>query len=214
LTCSSINHFPDEYYTKDIQKRLQTILALDKKYRDQLIFTLIDKLHDYDHMKLQIMIDDLTQRLDTDLSILRNNNEMLSWDEIIELKNNGFTIGSHTQSHEFLNSNHAKHRINHELLNSRLEIEDKIKSSISAFSYPGGKISSEIKTIVRECGYKIALTQNPGINSNKENIFALKRINIWDGTVNGFGNKFSKSLFAVQLIKNSLINTSISLKHN
>ena len=42
---------------------------------------------------------------------------------------------------------------------------------IVAFAYPGGKISSEIKKIVRESGYRMACTQNPGINSDKEDIF-------------------------------------------
>jgi len=55
--------------------------------------------------------------------------------------------------------------------------------------------------LVEDAGYKVALTQNSGINANDENLFALKRINLWDGSVNGFGNRFSKSCLAMRLVK-------------
>ena len=149
------------------------------------------------------MVNDLSNRLDYDLEILKSENKMLSWDNIRELRMSGITFGSHTRSHLFLNGSIAKDTILDEMVGSKLDIEDKLNSEVIAFAYPGGKISSQVKELVKESGYKVACTQNPGINSTDEDIFALKRINIWDGTVEGFGGKFSKSLLAMQLVKNS-----------
>jgi len=201
---SSLQKLPNEVYSKHIQKKLYTIFAIDKKERNQLIWSLITELQDYNHSELQLLMDDLTKRFDYDLDVLKKENKMLSWENIRELKTVGITFGSHTRSHLFLNGSLSKDVVHDEVHGSKLDIEDNLNSEVFAFAYPGGKISQRLKEIVKKNGYKVACTQRPGINSKEEDIFALKRINIWDGTVAGFKGRFSKSLLAIKLIKNSL----------
>ena len=201
---SSLNNLSSEIYTQNLEKKLFTIFAVDKRDRDQLIWSLIAELQDYDPSKLQLLVTDLASRFNYDLEALKEDNEMLSWENIKQLKTTGITFGSHTKSHLFLNGSLSKDIVYDEVRDSKLDIEDNLKSEVFAFAYPGGKITQRLKETVKNNGYKVACTQRPGINSNTEDLFALKRINIWDGTVTGLNKGFSKSLLAMTLIKNSL----------
>jgi peptidoglycan/xylan/chitin deacetylase (PgdA/CDA1 family) len=201
---SSLNNLSNEIYTKNLQKKLSTIFAVDKGDRNLLIWSLITDLQDYDPSKLQLLVTDLASRFNYDLEALKEDNEMLSWENIKKLKTTGITFGSHTKSHLFFNGSLSKDIVYDEVRGSKLDIEDNLKSDVFAFAYPGGKITQRLKETVKNTGYKVACTQRPGINSKEEDFYALKRINIWDGTVAGFKGRFSKSLFAITLIKNSL----------
>ena len=200
---SSVNHFSNEIYTKDIENKLLSIFSIDRKKRDQLIISMITELQNYEYSSLKLLVQNLKKRIEIDSTTLVKENRMLSWNNIRELQSAGITFGSHTKSHVFFNDHLSKDIIGNEILNSKIDLENRLKNEIVAFAYPGGKISAQTKKLVKENGYKIACTQNSGINTIREDIFALKRINIWDGTVEGVNGRFSKSLLAITLIKNS-----------
>ena len=103
--------------------------------------------------------------------------QFLSWDEIKEMNQAGIEIGSHTVSHPRLVSVDLE-KARQEILNSKREIEDKLKSRCESFCYPGGMWNPELARSVRECGYSNATTVMPGINTPEADPFLLKRTEI------------------------------------
>lgn len=75
----------------------------------------------------------------------------MSWDDVKELLNRGFEIGAHTVNHANLGKVDGK-TAKEEILDSKLQIEDKTGKPVLHFSYPfGGKenISEKAKEIIR-----------------------------------------------------------------
>jgi peptidoglycan/xylan/chitin deacetylase (PgdA/CDA1 family) len=150
------------------------------------------------------MLQDLSQKLIINNNTLVNKNRLLTWEDIKLMQLNNISLGSHTQTHIFFNDSVSEIDIRDEMLLSKLEIENEIKTRVRAFSYPGGKFSEKTMKVTQEIGYDCVCTCEPGVNTLYENLFALKRINYWDGTANGLTGKFFKSICALQLIRNSL----------
>jgi peptidoglycan/xylan/chitin deacetylase (PgdA/CDA1 family) len=106
--------------------------------------------------------------------------EHLSWDEIRELKNEGFTFGSHTVTHsqlEFLKID----EIQYEVKQSKDVIEDKIGESVESFSYPFAfpedrKFKEYLRDTLEKCGYKNGVSTRIGTVNREEDRFFLKRI--------------------------------------
>lgn len=125
----------------------------------------------------------------TDVKIPRGlGKEMiLSWEEVREMQNWGISIGAHTVTHQVL-SKLSNAAAAFEIWEGKEEIEKYLGIPINMFAYPNGGItdySKETQEIVRNAGYKYALTTNQGFLNRIEmkNPFELKRITI----DNGFG---------------------------
>lgn len=90
----------------------------------------------------------------------------MDWSQITEMKNQGFTIGSHTVSH--LNCGHAPlDQIRAELLESKNVLQEKLALDEVIFAYPFGKktdFSPQALNIVKELGYVACLSAYGGIN--------------------------------------------------
>ncbi|MDI6840386.1 MAG: polysaccharide deacetylase family protein [bacterium] len=98
-----------------------------------------------------------------DVSIGRRRRH-ISLAQLDELKKYGFIIGSHTRMHPDL----TKIRLNQakdEILNSKLELEDKLGSKVDFISYPFGRYNATILDLVKEAGYRLSFTSNPFVNS-------------------------------------------------
>ena len=113
----------------------------------------------------------------------------LSWEDIINLKNAGWEIGSHTLNHPNLVqivTDSAKN----EITESKKILEEKLKTTINSFCYPAGKYDETIINLLKDAGYKYATTTNNGYNNNTDNLLELSRVRIngSDG-VSGFENK-------------------------
>ena len=106
----------------------------------------------------------------------------LSWDDLKVLLKNGFEVGSHTKSHpnflllrKRLDPDEYRKRVLEELEDSRKLLEEKLKMSVSLFSYPYGIYDSNLEDEIRECGYKVAVTTNPCPNSRGSSRLRLSR---------------------------------------
>lgn len=98
----------------------------------------------------------------------------MNWSELNELKKEGWQIESHTITHPNLTNIDSKSAWN-QILNSKLEIEKNIKGNVQSFSYPAGKYNDEVVKLVKEAGYKNAVSTDRGIENTMENIYHLKR---------------------------------------
>lgn len=101
---------------------------------------------------------------------------MMNWQEIKDLKKNGFIIGSHSHTHTpliFLD----KVRKLEEIQNSNKIISEKINYGINYFSFPNGLYDSNSLEILKNLNYKYNFTTKSGFN-DITNSFEIKRIGI------------------------------------
>jgi len=108
----------------------------------------------------------------------------LSWKEVKELHDDGLvSFGSHTHDHVDM-CVMSEHDIEREVEQPREEIEAKLNSSCTLFSYPYGKrrhISERVKDLLDAHGYRLAVTTVPGRISENSDPMELKRIVALDG---------------------------------
>lgn len=88
----------------------------------------------------------------------------LTWNEVRQLDEQGFEIGSHTAHHVKLTEIGVE-EAKEELVSSKAIIEKEIGKPVTAFSYPKGGVNKEIAAMVREAGYEYAITTRYGTNS-------------------------------------------------
>lgn len=86
----------------------------------------------------------------------------LSWNQAREMHKHGMEFGSHSMTHvrmSTLNNADAQK----ELLQSRLEIEDKLGCAVCAFAFPYGTFSANLIQLTLDAGYKACCTSDHGI---------------------------------------------------
>ena len=101
----------------------------------------------------------------------------MDWDEIRIMTKNRISFGSHGKSHAIL-TRLQKREIEKEALESKERIEEKLGTSICAFSYPNGDYSEQVLDIVRNAGYRLAFSTESGTHSAADNPYKIRRINI------------------------------------
>lgn len=108
---------------------------------------------------------------------------ILSWDEIMEMNNDGIAFGAHSVTHPILTKIPSE-QAQYEITQSKRAIEEKLGQEVTAFSYPNGDFNDSIDKVVRESGYACAVTTAPNLLTARANPYRLGRI--------GVGGDFSK----------------------
>ena len=128
----------------------------------------------------------------------------MNWEEIKEMKANGFVFGSHTVNHKSL-TELSYVELKNELLLSAEEIEQQLGHQELFFAYPTGTYTLNIAKIVESCGYRAAFTIKYGDIDEASNYFALEIIPIFKGqkTFRSFFFRlnFTKTLQRLGLIR-------------
>jgi len=161
------NSFSPEYdlnldYLKTIQDK-KTFLEkltfefekLKGKYRDELL----------NKLKKLLKTDKETKR------------EVLSWEEIKELRRAGIEFGSHTHSH-YLLTLEDENTVQGELELSKQKLEENLKERIEFLSYPSGLYNSKVKKLAEICEYQAACSNLYGYNHKETDLFVLKRFSL------------------------------------
>lgn len=105
--------------------------------------------------------------------------EMLDWDEVREMKKNGFSFQSHSKNHAELISMNSE-ELKTQLLDSKRKIESEIGSNVEYFSYPWGEFNYVIKETLKDCGYKAAFAceiRDPVLKHDKDS-YSMERYEI------------------------------------
>jgi peptidoglycan/xylan/chitin deacetylase (PgdA/CDA1 family) len=115
----------------------------------------------------------------------------MSWDQVRSLREQGFAIGAHTDTHVDLGQADAE-LIRAELATCREKLRREIGVAPSLFAYPfGGRsnISPASLHLVREAGFECCLSACGGVNSPAADPFQLNRINVneWFATPHQLG---------------------------
>jgi Predicted xylanase/chitin deacetylase len=116
-------------------------------------------------------------------NIFQKNDYGLTWDQLLEMKDAGMDIESHTFSHPFLSKTktnpddpHYLKWLEYELKNSKKILEQKLHSKIEILAYPYGWYSCIVETKALEAGYQNIYSVNWGLNDlEDENPLRLKR---------------------------------------
>jgi peptidoglycan/xylan/chitin deacetylase (PgdA/CDA1 family) len=104
---------------------------------------------------------------------------LLSWDKIKEMSDYGIDFQPHTHTHPSL-PKLDKEKIKEELVISKEIIEKELKKKAEFLCYPYGHFDSVVQQILKEVGYKCALTTKRGLVKQNDNPYALNRIGIKD----------------------------------
>jgi len=105
-----------------------------------------------------------------------NDRDFLSWEEVIRLKEEGFSFGAHTCSHAVLTSLPLE-QARREIRESKKTIEEKLGSLVEFFCYPYGKFNPTIQNLVKDSGF-LGATVTPAGPGVEEGSYSLKRIGI------------------------------------
>lgn len=122
--------------------------------------------------------------------------DCLTWSEVRQLRLSGVHFGSHTHTHPKL-IQLQEHHLREELLQSRLELEQRLQEPIHSFCHPYAFPSADpsyvslYRRLLADCGYSIGVTTTVGRATPASDCLMLPRI-----PVNGSDDP---ALFAAKL---------------
>lgn len=163
LTDFSCDTVEDKYST--INNIISRIKHLPQNERESLVSELVDKTN-FESFRL-----------------------MMRPDEVVSMRKEGVTIGAHTCSHpilSLLDNQQAKEEIRRgkEILESLLD------ESVDFFAYPNGRPEEDYLKrdveIVKELGFKGAVSTSKRIANVSDSIFELPRFTPWDANISKF----------------------------
>lgn len=100
-----------------------------------------------------------------------------SWDQVRAMAQDGMIVGSHTMYHSYVPLV-PPHRLHEELIESKRVIEAKLGRPVEFFSFPVGGFTPQAQEVLREGGYRAALTTNRGRSFANIDRYALRRIKL------------------------------------
>ena len=128
----------------------------------------------------------------------------ITWDQLREMKADGFEVGSHTLSHCDLTKRipgeqelDYMSRIKREILASKQVIDEELRQDTICFAYPYGRYDATILNICEQAGYKIGVSAERGGNAFFSDPLVLDRNQILKSDMHSFVsnlkifNKFS-----------------------
>lgn len=103
--------------------------------------------------------------------------DYLTWDQVKEMEKYNISAGAHTRHHAYL-PRLSLAEAKDEIEGSKRIIEDHLGHPIDYFCYPTGGFTKAVEELVKEAGYKAAVTTNRGKGKFNLDMYALKRIHM------------------------------------
>lgn len=152
-------------------------LELDNQKKKKLYSKKIKSfLKSTSHQNRAQIVDFFSQKIN-----LNSKELMMSWKDLMELKNQGHYIGSHTINHTAQATMEIEEEIIKELEGSKKVILSKLGHDPITISYPVGSFSDSVKKISKKCGYKYGLVVKQDIFETKEiDFFEIPRIELYN----------------------------------
>jgi len=105
---------------------------------------------------------------------------LLSLEQLLEVRDAGITIGSHTCTHARLSEiSPDKEKLDEELQTSKQELEEILEQEVRHFAYPYGLYDAETVTAVKQAGYATACSVRSGFNRKGIDPHLLRRLEIY-----------------------------------
>jgi peptidoglycan/xylan/chitin deacetylase (PgdA/CDA1 family) len=128
----------------------------------------------------------------------KDQNLMLSWDEVRAMYQSGISFGSHTCTHPIL-SKLSVDRMRREIVDSKRAIEAKLQCNVQAFAYPVGRsqdFDERTKSLLKDIDFRCAVTTQFGVNRRNQDLFELRRATPWESDLPSFALKLAWHRFA------------------
>ena len=103
--------------------------------------------------------------------------DLLGWDEILEMSDNGLEFGAHTVGHADL-SGLPLAKAREEIVYSKETLQGRLKKDILFFAYPYGRQTPEVKSIVKK-EFLGVCSDKMGFATLKSDIYSLPRIEMY-----------------------------------
>jgi peptidoglycan/xylan/chitin deacetylase (PgdA/CDA1 family) len=118
--------------------------------------------------------------------------EAITWDEARSLRGHPLCdFQVHGSRHRRLTALGAA-ALRDEIVGAKAEIEHELGLPTSLFCYAGGVFGPRERKLVKDAGYRAALTTFPGVNQAGADLFALRRLVVsWSDGVGGFELKLA-----------------------
>ena len=125
--------------------------------------------------RLLVMQSILEQCNDVEIS-----HNMMSWDDIRQLGQQGFIIGSHSQTHPMLASLQSESEISDELRISAEKILQETGNFPKTISYPIGSFDNRVVMLSKANGYKYGLAvEQRFYRPGKDDLFKIPRVELY-----------------------------------
>lgn len=106
--------------------------------------------------------------------------QMMSWSDIRQLQQSGYTIGSHTHSHPMLGALESEQEIQDELSISAGRIKAETGKAPVTISYPINSFDERVIRIAKACGYKYGLAVGQKFfRYNEEQLLSIPRLELY-----------------------------------
>ena len=103
--------------------------------------------------------------------------DILTLDEIKEMKKNGMSFEDHTVNHPDLSVSSADTQ-NSELQDSKEYLDRNLSQTTTTVAYPSGRYSETTLQLAEKLGYKMGLTTNNGLASLSDGLLSLNRVRV------------------------------------
>ncbi|MDF2565292.1 MAG: polysaccharide deacetylase [Massilibacillus sp.] len=139
----------------------------------------------------------------------------LTWDQIKEMSNKGFSFESHTLSHVTLTNVSDDNDLRKQLTKSKEGLEWRLGKKVEYLAYPCGKYDQRVIDATKDAGYRGAFTINLGRDTTSSTAYYLNRIPIFGGNSHTFARfwlrlKFTQLFTSLQNLKSYLNNEGIT----
>ena len=109
-------------------------------------------------------------------------NDVLSWEELRQLADEGLDLAGHTCTHPLM-TRLAVDRAIQEATNSRDDLRSQLGTDLPVLAYPDGACSQELARSLQDAGFEMAFTTQRGLNDLRTAApLLLRRINVSSST--------------------------------
>lgn len=122
--------------------------------------------------------------------------QVMTWPMLRRMRDDGFTIGSHTRRHVSLPMESPATR-DEELRGSKKKLEDRLGSRIDHFAYPGGQFTPDVVDALADSGYRYAYTACPHHDPRHPEL-TIARLLLWEGSSINADGRFSEAILGCQ----------------
>ena len=150
--------------------------------RKQLFRELKERLKVIPHSEAQELLEEISRA-----AAVRDpeHNNVLSWDDLRMLQEDGVTLAPHTHTHPMLNQLTAE-EVADEIRLSREVLAAQTGSECATLAYPAGGVNSEVVSTIAREGFDLAFSTERGVNDQSfQQRFLLRRINVGATTTPG-----------------------------
>lgn len=128
-------------------------------------------------------------------------NLMMTTEQVRQLAQGGMQVGAHTATHPIL-AKLSREAAQADITRSKQALEGMLQREVSLFAYPNGKPGTdylpETVDVLRECGFKTAVTTAWGAAGHGADPLQLPRFTPWDTTRLRFGLRVARNLYGAR----------------